>query len=87
MCALARYSSSTLWKRIDAGVMPAPIDRGGRGFLFDRQAVRAALGLDRAYDPPPEKPGTSIPKPTVKLSLGRYVVVKGRVGGTARQSL
>ena len=28
VCELARYSRSTLWKRIDAGHMPAPIDRG-----------------------------------------------------------
>jgi predicted DNA-binding transcriptional regulator AlpA len=45
VCALARYSPSTLWKRIDAGIIPAPIDRGGDGFLFDRRAVLGALGI------------------------------------------
>ena len=44
VCALARYSKSTLWKRIDAGLMPAPIDRGGQGFLFDKTAILKALG-------------------------------------------
>jgi predicted DNA-binding transcriptional regulator AlpA len=45
VCALARYSSSTLWKRIDADHMPKPIDRGGSGFLFDTKAVLLALGM------------------------------------------
>lgn len=48
VCALARYSKSTLWKRIDAGQMPAPIDRGGGGFIFDRDAVLKALGMFEA---------------------------------------
>jgi predicted DNA-binding transcriptional regulator AlpA len=45
VCALARYTSATLWRRIDAGHMPRPIDRGGEGFLFDRKAVLTALGM------------------------------------------
>jgi predicted DNA-binding transcriptional regulator AlpA len=45
VCALARYTRSTLWKRIDAGHMPKPIDRGGSGFLFDTTAVHTALGM------------------------------------------
>lgn len=56
VCALARYSSSTLWKRIDAGHMPKPLDRGGDGFLFDRKAVLIALGMEPAADTlPPAK--------------------------------
>jgi hypothetical protein len=60
VCALARYSSSTLWKRFDAGLMPAPIDRGGKGYLFDRKAVRTTLGLDRHDQPPEEAHDASI---------------------------
>ena len=48
VCGLARFSKSTLWKRIDAGQMPAPIDRGGGGFIFDRDAVLKALGVFEA---------------------------------------
>jgi predicted DNA-binding transcriptional regulator AlpA len=45
VCALARYSRTTLFSRIDAGAMPKPVDRGGAGFLFDRTAVSIALGM------------------------------------------
>jgi predicted DNA-binding transcriptional regulator AlpA len=46
VCELARYSRGTLRRRIAAGHMPAPIDQGGCGLLFDRWAVVRALGLD-----------------------------------------
>lgn len=45
VCKLARYSRATLWRRIDAKQMPEPVDRGGKGFLFDRDSVLKALGL------------------------------------------
>jgi predicted DNA-binding transcriptional regulator AlpA len=51
VCALARYSSSTLWKRIKQGRMPPPVDRGGGGHLFNRRAVLMALGTDAADEP------------------------------------
>lgn len=44
VCQLAGYSRTTLEKRIKAGRMPAPVDRG-RERLFDRQAVYKALGI------------------------------------------
>lgn len=45
--ALARYSRATLARRIGAGVMPKPIDRGADGGIFDRDAVLKALGIDQ----------------------------------------
>jgi excisionase family DNA binding protein len=42
VCALARFSRVTLWQRIKAGRMPAPIDHG-RQSIFDRDAVLEAL--------------------------------------------
>ena len=51
VCALARYTRATLWRRIDAGHMPKPIDRGSGGYLFDRTAVLTALGMNK---PQPE---------------------------------
>ncbi len=56
VCELARYSQGTLWRRIDAGDMPAPLDRGGRGYLFDRKAVLRALGLEITAPPEPVEP-------------------------------
>jgi len=44
VCTLAGYSRTTLEKRIKAGKMPAPVDRG-RVRLFDRRAVYKALGM------------------------------------------
>ena len=46
VCALARYGKATLFRRIDAGHMPRPLDRGGGGYLFDRKAVLIALGMN-----------------------------------------
>ena len=43
--ALAGYSVATLRKRQAAGRMPMPVDRGGRGGIYDRDAVLKALGL------------------------------------------
>jgi len=43
--ALAGYSRSTLRTRQKAGRMPWPIDRGGRGGIYQRDAVLKALGL------------------------------------------
>ena len=50
---LAGYSRSTLRSRQRAGAMPMPIDRGGRGGIYDRDAVLKALGIaqDAAPDP------------------------------------
>jgi len=44
VCRLAGYSKVTLRRRISAGRLPKPVDRG-REMLFDRQAVDRALGL------------------------------------------
>lgn len=49
---LACYSRSTLRLRQRAGRMPYPIDRGGTGGIYDRDAVLKALGL--AQDEKPE---------------------------------
>lgn len=43
--ALAGYSRSTLRARQRAGLMPWPVDRGGRGGIYQRDAVLKALGL------------------------------------------
>lgn len=43
VCALARISSSTLWRRISCGRFPPPVDRA-RTALFDFSEVQAALG-------------------------------------------
>ena len=59
VCAIARLRLTTLWRRIKAGTMPAAID-AGRQSMFDRDAVRKALGVlpdgqdgapDREFDP------------------------------------
>lgn len=42
VCAIARISRATLWRRIAAGRLPAPVDRGRRA-LFDADAVFSAL--------------------------------------------
>jgi hypothetical protein len=47
VCELARYGPITLWRRIRAGRMPRPVDRG-RQSMFDRDAVLIALGLNPA---------------------------------------
>ena len=44
VCALARFSAITLWRRRKQGKMPRAIDRG-REALFDRDAVLRALGM------------------------------------------
>jgi predicted DNA-binding transcriptional regulator AlpA len=71
VCALARYSSSTLWKRIDAGLMPAPIDRGGAGYLFDRPAVLTALIMDKPNEP--ETPAVVVDPEAYRAALAREV--------------
>lgn len=43
--ALAGYSRTTLRARQRAGLMPWPIDRGGKGGIYLRDAVLKALGL------------------------------------------
>ena len=43
VCTLARVSRATLWRRIKAGQMPAPIDHA-RQALFERDAMISALG-------------------------------------------
>lgn len=50
---LAGYGRTTLRARQYAGKMPWPIDRGGRGGIYDRDAVLKALGIaqDAAPDP------------------------------------
>lgn len=53
VCALARYTPATLWRRIDAGYMPKAIDRGDGGYLFDRRAVLLALGMEPPAEPAP----------------------------------
>lgn len=42
---LAGYKRATLRSRQRAGKMPWPIDRGGRGGIYDRDAVLKALGI------------------------------------------
>lgn len=42
VCALARVSRATLWRRVAQGRLPAPIDRG-RTALFCAEEVFAAL--------------------------------------------
>jgi hypothetical protein len=51
VCALARISPERLRRKIRAGTMPKPVDRG-REDLFDRDAVLEALGrkTDEAQD-------------------------------------
>ena len=55
VCALARYTPATLWRRIREGHMPKAIDRGSGGYLFDRTAVESALGMKK---PQPESERT-----------------------------
>lgn len=43
--ALAGYGRATLMKRVTGGSMPAPLEQGGDGYIFNRNAVLAALGL------------------------------------------
>jgi len=50
---LAGYSRSTLRARQRAGLMPWPIDRGGRGGIYQRDAVLKALGLLEEVEPDP----------------------------------
>lgn len=46
VCAIARISPATMWRRIKAGRLPLPIDRG-RESLFDRDSVLRSLSLKR----------------------------------------
>lgn len=50
---LAGYSRSTLRSRQRAGKMPWPTERGGRGGIYNRDAILQALGIakDAARDP------------------------------------
>ncbi|MHB8284808.1 MAG: helix-turn-helix transcriptional regulator [Caulobacteraceae bacterium] len=49
VCELGRFGSTTLWRRMKAGTMPKPIDRGHES-IFDRNAVLAALGIGAPND-------------------------------------
>ena len=80
VCALARYGRATLFRRIDAGQMPHPIDRGGDGFLFDRKAVLVALGLADDAIKTPEKSWDCDPE-GLRLALARKVRQPKAVGG------
>lgn len=53
--ALAGYSRTTLRARQRAGLMPLPIDRGGKGGIYLRDTVLKALGLleDKAPEADP----------------------------------
>ena len=55
VCAMAGYGPTTLWRRIQQGRMPKPVDRG-RENLFQAREVKQALGIDpgpdRAQDDP-----------------------------------
>lgn len=57
VCALARFSRATLWRRIRAGEMPAPVDHG-RQALFLAVDVERVLGAIKGPEPkpPPTKP-------------------------------
>ena len=44
VCALARISRATMWRRVRAGALPRPIDYG-REALFDQGQVVAALAV------------------------------------------
>ncbi len=46
VCALGRFSRATLWRRVKAGTLPAPIDQS-RQAIFERERVIAALGVPR----------------------------------------
>lgn len=49
--ALAGYNRVTLWRRQRANLMPLPIDRGGQGGIYDRDAVLKALGMASEQTP------------------------------------
>lgn len=42
VCALGRFSRASLWRRVQTGRLPKPIDHA-REALFDEAAVTAAL--------------------------------------------
>ena len=42
VCALARLSPATVWRRVRSGEFPKPVDYG-RQALFDRSAIEQAL--------------------------------------------
>lgn len=46
VCALGRFSRATLWRRVAAGTLPAPIDQA-REAIFDRERVMGALAVTR----------------------------------------
>lgn len=50
VCALGRFSSSTLWRRVRNGEFPPPIDQG-REAIFDREQVQNALSPGRRRPP------------------------------------
>jgi predicted DNA-binding transcriptional regulator AlpA len=88
VCALARYGRATLWKRIDAGLMPRPIDRGGDGYLFDLRAVMAALGLDGQHEAVETGRENAVPDPEAyRATLAREVRRRKGAGWRDRQGV
>lgn len=50
VCALGRFSRATMWRRVQSGALPAPIDHA-RQALFDAEAVERALSIVTAKAP------------------------------------
>src|ERR1700722_4841187 len=47
VCHLARFGRGKLRRRIKTGKFPKPIDRGGKGYIWNRATVLDALGINR----------------------------------------
>ena len=71
VCDLARYTTATLWRRIEAGIMPKPIDRGSGGYLFDRKAVLIALGMGEPAIPAVEAESWDLDPQAYRDALAR----------------
>jgi hypothetical protein len=86
VCILAGYGPQTLARRIAAGVMPAPVDRG-RQALFDRAAVYEALGKPHSEHEPAAEAAESAADPwtvdpdAIREALARKVRHPAPPGG------
>lgn len=67
VCAVARFSRATLWRRIRSGDMPAPVDHA-------RQALFCAVAVERALtSAKPSKPTTAgAPRSSRRWSDARW---------------
>ena len=70
VCAMGRFSTATLWRRVRYGRLPKPIDHA-REALFDADAIHSALG-SKVQDAPTLGSGWAVdPKVLTQACSGK----------------